>query len=132
MSERKKVAVLAMVALLVGATMAGAGDWQKLGSKTLAFKDEPIAVAVETKDASVGEIKFKVGGSWVRFSGLTLNFSDGSSQTIDGDFDVEPGLTSDPIAIDGGPKTIASVEFTCSSAVSARGGRASIAILGQS
>lgn len=132
MSERKKIAVLAMVALLVGATMAGAGDWQKLGSKTLAFKDEPIAVAVETKDASVGEIKFKVGGSWVRFSGLTLNFSDGSSQAIEGTFDVEPGLTSDPIAVDGGPRTIASVEFTCSSAVSARGGRASIAILGQS
>jgi hypothetical protein len=132
MSERKKVAVLAMVALLVGVAMAGAGDWQKLGSKTLAFKDEPIAVALETKDASVGEIKFKVGGSWVRFSGLTLNFSDGTSQAIEGDFDVEPGLTSDPIAVDGGPKTIASVEFTCSSAVSARGGRASIAILGQS
>lgn len=130
MSEWKKVAVLAIVAMFVGAAMAGAGDWQKLGSKTLAFKDEPIVVALETKDAAVGEIKFKVGGSWVRFSGLTINFSDGSSQAIEGSFDVEPGLTSDPIAIDGGPKTIANVEFTCSSAVTARGGRASIAVIG--
>jgi hypothetical protein len=78
----------------------------------------------------VGEVKLKVNGTWVRFTNLTLSFSDGTSQVIADRIDVEPGLTSEAIAIDGGPKTLTSVEITCESAASARGGRATIALLG--
>jgi hypothetical protein len=124
------IALAAMVAVLAGAGVAGAADWQKLGGKTIAFKDEASTITIETKSAPVGEVKLKVSGTWVRFTNLTLSFSDGSSQVIADRIDVEPGLTSDPIAIEGGPKTLTSVEITCESANAARGGRATIALLG--
>jgi hypothetical protein len=130
MKATKMIVLVAMVAVLAGAGLAGAGDWQKLGGKTIAFKDEASTFTVETKDAPVGGIKLKVGGSWVRFTNLKLNFGDGTSQTVTDRIDVEPGLTSEAIAIEGGPKTLSSIEITCSSAASARGGRATIAVLG--
>jgi hypothetical protein len=130
MSGKQKIAVLVMVALIVGGSLASAGDWQKLGSKAIAFKDKPVDITLTAKDVPAAEIKLKVSGTWVRFTSVTLNFSDGSSQTIADQIDVEPGLTSDPIAVDGGPKAIASIDLSCESASSARGGRATIAVLG--
>jgi hypothetical protein len=130
MSGRQKIAVLTMVALIAAGSLASAGDWQKLGSKAVAFKDKPVNLTLKTKDATVGEIKLKVAGTWVRFTSMTINFSDGTSQMIEQQIDVEPGLTSEAIAIDSGPRAIATIDLTCSSASSARGGRATIAIIG--
>ena len=81
MKATKMIVLVAMVAVLAGAGLAGASDWQKLGGKTIAFKDEASTFTVETKDAPVGEIKLKVSGSWVRFTNLTLSFSDGTRTT---------------------------------------------------
>ena len=130
MSGRQKIAVLTMVALIAASSLVSAGDWQKLGSKAVAFKDKPVDITLTTKDATVGEIKLKVAGTWVRFSAVRINFSDGTSQMIERQIDVEPGLTSEAIAIDSGPKAIATIDLTCSTASSARGGRATIAVLG--
>lgn len=130
MSGKNKIAVLAMVALIVGGSLAGAADWQKLGSKAVAFRDKPVDITLKAKDATAAEIKLKVSGTWVRFTSVTLNFSDGSSQTITDQIDVEPGLTSEAIAVDGGPRAITSIDLSCETASAARGGRATIAVLG--
>lgn len=130
MRTTMKFTVLAVAAVIAVASLAGADDWQKLGSKAFAFKDEPITLTMKAKDASVGEIKLKVNGTWVRVTQLTLSFSDGTTQTLEQAIDVEPGLTSAAIAVDGGPKQVASIELTCESAATARGGRGTIAVLG--
>lgn len=130
MRRKGAITVLVMVALVAAGSLAGAGDWQKLGSKAIAFKDKPVEISVKAKDASVSELKLKVNGSWVRFTSMTVNFSDGTSQTFEEQIDVEPGMTSDALAITAGPKQVATIDVTCESANAARGGRATIAVLG--
>ena len=73
---------------------------------------------------------FKISGDWVRFTEVTLNFSDGSKQTVEDPEKVRPGMTSDAIAIDGGPKTLSSIDFMYTAA-SANQGRATVVFLGQ-
>ena len=51
MKATKMIVLVAMVAGLAGAGLAGAGDWQKLGGKTIAFKDEASTFTVETSNA---------------------------------------------------------------------------------
>jgi hypothetical protein len=76
-------------------------------------------------------VAFKISGDWVRFTEVTLNFSDGSKQTLEDPEKVRPGMTSEPIAIDGGPKTLSSIDFMYKAASSANQGRATVIFLGQ-
>ncbi len=130
MRTKAAITVLVMVAMVAAGSLASAGDWHKLGSKAIAFKDKPVEISVKAKDASVNELKLKVNGAWVRFTSMTVNFSDGTSQTFDEQIDVEPGMTSEALALEAGPKQIATIDVTCESANAARGGRATIAVLG--
>ena len=132
MRKARIVLVAAMVGLFAVGVVSAADGWQKIGSKTVVVNGKPKAVDLKTKDATVAAIKLKVGGEWVRFENLTLAFADGSSQVIDTPIDVAPGLTSDAIAIEGGPKPITGVTIAYKAASSARSGRATITILGES
>ena len=62
---------------------------------------------------------------------ITLNFDDGSAQTIQEIDNVRPGLTSEGITIEGGPKKITSIDFSYQAASSAGQGRATVIALGQ-
>ncbi|MFV2071343.1 MAG: hypothetical protein ACC742_01640, partial [Thermoanaerobaculales bacterium] len=128
----RSVIVCSIVVLLAGTSaLATAGDWQKLGSKAVAFnKSGPQDISIDTKNAEVSEVKLKVNGDWTRFLEIELNFADGSSQSVEESFDVEPGGSSDVIKINGGPKALASVGVSCQAANSTRAGRATIKIVG--
>ena len=127
------VVVFAVVALVAGGSaFATAGDWQKLGSKAVAYsKDGPQNFSIDTHNAEVSGIKFKVAGDWTRFVEVTLNFADGSSQALESGVDVEPGSSSEAITIDSGPKALASIDVSCKAASSSRMGRATIKVVGQ-
>ena len=133
MKVSRLAVVVAIVALIAGGSaFATAGDWQKLGSKAVAYnKSGPQEISIDTKDAEVSEIKFKVAGDWTRFVEITLNFADGTTQDLEGGIDVEPGSSSDVIKIDGGPKALASVDVSCKAANPSRTGRANIKVVGQ-
>ena len=134
MKNVSRLAIVFTVVVLVagGSAFATAGDWQKLGSKSVSYsKSGPQNFSIDTKNAEVSQVKFKVSGDWTRFVDVTLNFADGSSQALESSLDVEPGSSSDAIEIDGGPKALASVDISCKAASSSRSGRSTIKVVGQ-
>ena len=128
---RKNAFVMCVIAAMLVAGAAVAADWQKLGKKTVVFGNSEDSASITTKGNPVSQIAFKISGDWVRLNQVTLNFADGSTQTVDQIEKVKPGLTSSGIAIDGGPKTITSMDFTFQAASSSRQGRGTVILLGQ-
>jgi len=128
---RKSMFVMFVVVAMLVAGAAAAGDWQKLGKKTVVFGNTEEAASISAKGDAVSQIAFKISGEWVRLNQITLNFADGSTQTINDLEKVKPGLTSAAIAIEGGPKTITSIDFSYQAASSSRQGRATVIMLGQ-
>jgi hypothetical protein len=128
---RKSAFVMFMVVAIMVAGTAAAGDWQKLGKKTVVFGNTEESASISAKGDAVSQIAFKISGDWVRLNQVTLNFADGTTQTIDEIEKVKPGLTSAGIAIDGGPKTISSIDFSYQAASSAQQGRGTVIALGQ-
>lgn len=128
---RKNAFVMLVVMTMLVAGIAGAGDWQKLGKKTVVFGNTEDTASITTKGDAVSQIAFKISGDWVRLNQVTLNFADGTSQTIENIEKVKPGLTSTGIAIDGGPKTISSIDFSFQAASSSTQGRGTVVALGQ-
>ena len=107
---RKNAFVMFVIGAMLMAGAAGASDWQKLGKKTVVFGNTEETASITAKGDAVSQIAFKISGEWVRLNQATLNFADGTSQTIDEIEKVKPGMMSAGIAVDGGPKTISSIE----------------------
>ncbi len=128
---KKSVFVMFIVAAMLMAGAAGASDWQKLGKKTVVFGNTEDTASITAQGDAVNQIAFKISGDWVRLNQVTLNFADGTNWTIDDIEKVKPGFTSTGIAIDGGPKTISSIDFSYQAASSARQGRGTVIVLGQ-
>ncbi len=128
---KKSAFVMFMVVAMMIAGTAAAGDWQKLGKKTVVFGNTEESASISAKGDAVSQIAFKISGDWVRLNQVTLNFADGTTQTIDQIEKVKPGLTSAGITIDGGPKTISSIDFSYQAASSAQQGRGTVIALGQ-
>lgn len=128
---RKSLFVMFVVAAMLFAGAAGASDWQKLGKKTIVFGNAEETASITAKGDAVNQIAFKISGDWVRLNQVTLTFADGTTQTMDDIEKVRPGLTSAGIAIDGGPKTISSIDFSYQAASSAGQGRGTVTVLGQ-
>ena len=128
---RKNAFVMFVIGAMLMAGAAGASDWQKLGKKTVVFGNSEETASITAKGEAVSQIAFKISGEWVRLNQVTLNFADGTSQTIDEIEKVKPGMTSAGIAIDGGSKTISSIDFSYQAASSATQGRGTVIVLGQ-
>ena len=128
---RKSAFVMFVICAMLLAGAAGASDWQKLGKKTVVFGNSEETASIAAKGEAVSQIAFKISGEWVRLNQVTLNFADGTSQTIDEIEKVKPGMTSAGIAVDGGPKTISSIDFSYQAASSASQGRGTVIVLGQ-
>jgi len=128
---RKGAFVMFVIAAMLVAGAAAAGDWQKLGKKTVVFGNSEETASITAKGDAVSQVAFKISGDWVRLNQVTLNFDNGSTQIIEDMESVRPGLTSDAIEIDGGSKTITSIIFSYQATSSARQGRATVIVLGQ-
>jgi hypothetical protein len=127
---RRAVFVSCVIAALLVAGTAVASDWQKLGKKNLAFGDAEETTTVKAS-GEASNITFRISGDWVRLTGVTFNFSDGSKQMVEEPENIRPGLTSQPIAIDGGPKSVESIDITFQAAASSGRGRATVIFRGQ-
>jgi hypothetical protein len=128
---KKGAFVTFVIAVMLVAGAAAAGDWQKLGKETVVFGSSEKTASIETKGDPISQIAFKITGEWVRLNQVTLNFSDGSTQTIEDIDNVRPGFTTDAFAIDGGSKTVTSIDFSFQANSSAQQGRATVTALGQ-
>ena len=128
---KRNAFVMFVIGAMLMAGAAGASDWQKLGKKTVVFGNTEKTASITAKGEAVSQIAFKISGEWVRLNQVTLNFADGTSQTIDEIEKVKPGSTSAGIAVDGGPKTISSIDFSYQAGGSAGNGRATVTVLGQ-
>jgi len=128
---RKGAFVVFVIAAMLVAGAATAGDWQKLGRKTVSFNGKEKAVSITAKGEPVSQVAFKLGGDWMHLTHVTLNFDDGSSQAIEDLEDIRPGMTSEGIAVEGGPKKVASIEVSYRAATAGGQGRGSITALGQ-
>ena len=128
---RKGACVMFVIAAMLVAGAATAGDWQKLGRKTVSFNGKEKAVSISAKGDAVSQVAFKLGGDWMRLNQVTLNFDDGLNQAIEDLGEVRPGMTSESIAIEGGPKTISSIDISYESASPGSQGRGTITALGQ-
>jgi hypothetical protein len=109
---RKGAFVMFVIAAMLVAGTAAAGDWQKLGRKTVSFNGKEQAVSITAKGEPVSQVAFKFGGDWMHLTQVTINFDDGSSQAIEDLEDVRPGMTSEGYAIEGGPKKISSIDIS--------------------
>ena len=128
---RKSVFVMFVIGVMLVAGAASAGDWEKIGKIGVIFGNTDETASMTAKDNSVSEFAFKISGDWVGLSEITLNFADGSKQTLEDIPRVRPGLTSDAFSIEGGPKTIASIDFSYRAVSSSSLGRATVIFLGQ-
>ncbi len=131
MRNFKGAFTMCVIATLLVAGSAAAGDWEKLGKKTVVFGNAEKADSISAKGDAIEQISFKFSGDWVDLTAVTLNFDDGSSQIIEEPESVKPGLTSEAISIEGGPKAVSSIDFSYKAASSSRQGRATVTALGQ-
>ena len=131
MRNFKGAFVMLVIATLLVVGPAIAGDWQKLGKKSVVFGNTEDTSSISTKGVAVSQVAFKISGDWVRVTEVTLNFDDGSTQKIENFKSPRPSMTSDGIAIDGGPKTLTSIDFSFRAASSSKPGRATVIALGQ-
>ena len=121
--------VVAVVGMLAMAT-AYASEWTKMGSNVFLFTAKQDVIKVKSDDA-VSKIRFEDNGDPIRLLKATITFQDGSTQAVDFNNEyVRPGLSSQEIAIDGGPKAIKSVEMTYASGNTRNNGRATIKLYG--
>jgi hypothetical protein len=128
---RKSAFVMFAIAVMLMAGAASAADWQKVGKKTVVFGNTEETASITAKENSVSQVAFKVSGDWVGLNQVTLNFSDGSTQTLEDVPKVRPGSTSEAFSIKGGPKTISSIDFSYKAVSSSSLGRATVIVLGQ-
>jgi len=128
---RKAAFVVFVIAAMLVAGAATAGDWQKLGKKTVSFNGKEKAVSITAKGEPVTQVAFKLGGDWMHLTHVTLNFDDGSSQAIEDLEDIRPGTKSESYAIEGGSKKVASIDISYRSAIAAGQGRGTVTVLGQ-
>ena len=128
---RKSAFVMFVIGVMLMAGAASAGDWQKVGKKGVIFGNTLETASMTAKENSVSQVAFKISGDWVGLHQVTLNFSDGSKQTIEEIPKVRPGLTSEAFSIEGGPKTISSIDFSYRAESSSSLGRATVIFLGQ-
>ena len=128
---RKAAFVMFVIAAMLAAGAATAGDWQKLGKKTVSFNGKEKAVSITAKGEAVSQVAFKLGGDWMHLTHVTLNFDDGSSQAIEDLENIRPGTKSESYAIEGGSKKIASIDISYRSAITGGQGRGTVTALGQ-
>ena len=124
-----RLALFAIVAMVAATLPAQAADWEKLGRTTLVFNDENGAIKIKD-DMACNQIMFKVAGKWIEIDTVTLHFTDGSSQEVELGASIEPGQESEPIAIDGGAKSLEKVEFAYKPVDRQWTGRTNVTLLG--
>jgi len=129
---KKNAFVMMVIGAMLMAGVVSAADWQKVGKKTVVFGSTEETASMNAKENSVSQVAFKISGDWVSLQQVTLNFADGSKQTIEDVPKVRPGITSEAFSIKGGPKTISSIDFSYRAVSASSLGRATVIVLGQS
>ena len=129
----KSIGRLAFVAVVVGMlamTTAYASEWTKLGDNVFLFTANTDVIKVKS-DEAVNKVRFEDNGNAIRLKEATITFQDGSTQKVDFNNEyVRPGMSSQEIAIDGGPKALKSVELSYASGTTSTRGRATLKLFG--
>ena len=129
MKRGRIVMAAVVVALLVGSG-AFAADWHKIGSATLIFKNPQIEIKAKKSVEPCSQIRLRVTNEMVSVESLKLYFADGTTQEVDFDGVIRPGVESDPIAVENGPKTLERVELAHKATMRGGAKRAQITVQG--
>jgi hypothetical protein len=129
MRKNRILLVMALVSMMAVAT-AQAADWSNIGSGTLVFKNPQVVIKVKKSAPPCSEIRVRLTGQMVNVKGVKMIFADGTSQEVDVNTSLRPGVASDPIKVDGGPKALEKVEIAHNAAGRGGSNRATITVQG--
>lgn len=101
---------IALVAVVVAVSPVFADSPTKLASKVLLFHEPTITIDAK-KDAQVGQLQLRVNDETIRVTQVVVHFADGSSETVDIQLNLYPGLMSEPMALDR-TGTVKSIDMT--------------------
>lgn len=126
-----RLTLLAVVAALLTAFPVHAADWEKIGHTTVVYNDEEATIKVK-KDMVCSQLKLGVRGKWVELRSATLHFADGTAQAVELNEQVEPGMESEPIEIEGEARALEKVVLSYAPVDGRWSGRTNLTLMGQS
>jgi hypothetical protein len=102
-----------MLVLLVAsaATAVSAQDWIKLGEKDVDFKVDHDTISASNNGKRVREIQLKVMHAPIKFKKIVITYKDGERKELDYLEDVQVGVESRTITIEGDGHIIKTIEF---------------------
>jgi hypothetical protein len=109
--RNRRVLLAVMFVSSLALVSAQAADWSTIGSGILVFSKSEAAIKVKKSAAPCSEIRVRTKGEMVHLDSVKLTFADGSTQDIEVKQVLRPGIDSESIKIDGGPKDLETVEI---------------------
>jgi hypothetical protein len=86
-------------------------DWKELGEKEVSFNVDHDTITANDDDLRVREIRISVKNAPVKFTRVVLNYKDGVKQELDFLEDVQVGMFTRSINVEGDGHVIKSIDF---------------------
>ena len=96
--------------VVAGVTAVSAQDWVKLGEKDVNFKVDHDTIGAESK-GPIREIRMRVMYAPIKFTKVVINYKDGTKTELEYLEDVQVGVDSRTITIEGDGHVIKTVDF---------------------
>jgi hypothetical protein len=128
--SRRTAITIALAGLVGWPAAALAGDWQKLGSRSVALIGDNDVIPVTVLKGTFRKIKFKVRDNDIVINDLTVVYGTGAPDKIPLRSSIKKGAESRVIDLRGGDRVIRSIQFTYRSALNSKG-RADVAVWGK-
>ncbi len=121
MRRTSSILILSLGLALV-ASAASAGNWKKLGTRTVTDRVDHDVIVVGGDEGRFSKLQLRAKNSRVRVRRVVVHFADGSKQTIERNFTVLKGDRSPALDLEGKSRVIRRVEFTYEESSLARKG----------
>lgn len=128
--SRRVVVTATVMGCLLWPAAVMAGDWQKLGSRSVALIGDHDVIPVTVLRGNFRKIKLKVRENDINMNDLTVIYATGAADNIPIRGFIKKGGESRVIDLRGGDRIIRSVQLTYRSVPNSKG-RAEVAIWGK-
>jgi hypothetical protein len=128
--SRRVVVAAAVMGCLLWPAAVMAGDWQKLGSRSVALIGDHDVIPVTVLRGNFRKIKLKVRENDINMNDLTVIYATGAADNMPIRGFIKKGGESRVIDLRGGDRIIRSVQLTYRSVLNSKG-RAEVAVWGK-
>jgi hypothetical protein len=128
--SRSVVVTAAVMGCLLWPAAVMAGDWQKLGSRSVALIGDHDVIPVTVLRGNFRKIKLKVRENDINMNDLTVIYATGAADNMPIRGFIKKGGESRVIDLRGGDRIIRSVQLTYRSVLNSKG-RAEVAVWGK-